>query len=232
MSRPPVENLRPLLKNRWQVSASGPNATTRCHSVRCCLVPLRSVKRSVVASEKFATFCPDGSARTSGSRPRFPTTIALLIDMTLTSNSFRCLISESVFVDPVGVEIAFGLFAVTPTSAVNGLVAGVVERSLAGIDFRLAIRLGTSRRIPDGDPLGIAFEPASHSCFSFRPLPVHRAGRAALCLHSRATFSRGPLNPNWRSQRRFLDARAERAAGRDRAKRLEWAGTACLYGVP
>src|ERR1700730_14577157 len=77
---------------RWQLSASFPNATTRCHSVRCCLVPLRSVKRSVVASEKFATFCPDGSARTSGSRPRFPTTIALLIDMTLTSNSFRCLI--------------------------------------------------------------------------------------------------------------------------------------------
>jgi hypothetical protein len=31
-------------------------------------------------------------------------------------------------------------------------------------------------------------------------------------------FSRGPLNPNWRSQRRFLDARAERAAGRARAK--------------
>ena len=31
--------------------------------------------------------------------------------------------------------------------------------------------------------------------------------------------------------RRFLDARAERAAGRARAKRPEWAGASCLYGV-
>ena len=31
--------------------------------------------------------------------------------------------------------------------------------------------------------------------------------------------------------RRFLDARAERAAGRARAQRPEWAGAACLYGV-
>jgi hypothetical protein len=64
---------------------------------------------------------------------------------------------ETVFVDPVGVEVAFSLFGVTATSAVEGLVAGVVERSLAGIDYRLAIRLGASRRILDGDPLGIGF---------------------------------------------------------------------------
>jgi hypothetical protein len=31
--------------------------------------------------------------------------------------------------------------------------------------------------------------------------------------------------------RRFLDARAERAAGRARAKWPEWAGASCLYGV-
>jgi hypothetical protein len=37
-----------------------------------------------------------------------------------------------------------GLFAVTATSAVDGLIAKVVERSLAGIDFRLAIRLAAS----------------------------------------------------------------------------------------
>ncbi len=32
--------------------------------------------------------------------------------------------------------------------------------------------------------------------------------------------------------RRFLDARAERAAGRARAQRPVTAGAACLYGVP
>ena len=31
--------------------------------------------------------------------------------------------------------------------------------------------------------------------------------------------------------RRFLDARAKRAAGRATAKRPEWAGAPCLYGV-
>src|SRR5277367_3001304 len=93
---------------------------------------------------------------------------------------------ETVFVDPVGVEIAFGLFAVTATSAVNGLVAGEVERSLSGIDFRLAILLGTSRLITDGDPLGIAFEPASHRCVS--PFARFRScGRACFVLLS---FSR------------------------------------------
>src|SRR5229473_5665070 len=53
-----------------------------------------------------------------------------------------------------------------------------------------------------------------------RPLPVHRAGRAALSFHSRANFfPRGPYTSNRRAVRRFLDARAERAAGRARAKR-------------
>src|SRR5271168_3839976 len=140
-----------MLKNRWQVSASGPNATTRCHSVRCCLVPLRSVKRSVVANEKFATFCPElGRVRITGLAPRLLITITLLTDMTT----------------------------------------------------NLLVRL--------------------------RPLPVHRAGRVALCFHSRANFfPRGPYNLNRRAVRRFLDARAERAAGRAIAKRPERAGASC-----
>jgi hypothetical protein len=41
---------------RWQLSASFPKATTRCHSVRSCRSPLRSVNRALVATEKFATF--------------------------------------------------------------------------------------------------------------------------------------------------------------------------------
>lgn len=38
-------------------------------------------------------------------------------------------------------ELALGLLAVTATIAVKGLIGGVVERSLAGIDFRLAVGL-------------------------------------------------------------------------------------------
>jgi hypothetical protein len=56
---------------------------------------------------------------------------------------------ESAFVDPVRGKIALGLLAMTTTSAVQRLIAGVVERSLGGFDFRLAIRLGASRRIPE-----------------------------------------------------------------------------------
>src|SRR5258708_40167102 len=58
----------------------------------------------------------------------------------------------------------------------------------------------------------------------------HRAGRA-LFSFPRQFFPRGPYISNRRAVRRFLDARAERAAGRARAKRPEWAGAACLYGV-
>src|SRR5260370_30941453 len=140
------------MKNRSHVSASPPNATIRCQSVRSCFAPLRSVNRSVVANEKFATFCPDGSARMSGLAPRLPITITLLTDMTT----------------------------------------------------NLLVRL--------------------------RPLPV--IGQDALCFHSRANlFPRGPYTSNRRAVRRFLDARAERAAGRARAKATRRAGTACLYGV-
>jgi hypothetical protein len=101
--------------------------------------------------------------------------------MTLTSNSFLCLL-ETVFVDPVGVEIAFGHIAMTAASAVKRLVAGVVEGSFARLDFRLAVGLGASGRIPNGDPLGIGFEPASHNLFLLSPASRHRAGRAALSL--------------------------------------------------
>src|SRR5260370_30350132 len=57
------------------------------------------------------------------------------------------------------------------------------------------------------------------------------SGRACCVLLSspRNFFPRGPLKTNWRAVRRFLDARAERAAGRARAKRPEWAGALCLY---
>src|SRR6516164_10810776 len=98
--------------------------------------------------------------------------------------SFHCE-SDSVFVDPMGVEVAFGLFPMTATNAEQGLIVGVVECSIAGIDLGLAVGLGAPCRIPGGDPLGISFEPASHSRCSFRlrPLPHLRQGvLRLLCL--------------------------------------------------
>jgi hypothetical protein len=107
----------------------------------------------VVANEKFATFCPEGSARMSGLAPRLPITITLLIAIAITS-----------------------------------------------------------------------------VLLLLRPLPV--IGQDALCFLSRANFfPRGPYTSNRRAVRRFLDARVERAAGRATAKRPEWAGASCLYGV-
>jgi hypothetical protein len=122
--------------------------------------------------------------------------------VTLAFNCFRGLI-ETVFVDSVGVEVAFGLFAVTATSAIDGLVAGVIESSLSGVDLRLAIRLGTLRRIPDGDPLGIALEPASHNWFLLFAR-FRYCGRAccAFAFIPAQLFPRGPLTNE-------LEARAQ-----------------------
>jgi hypothetical protein len=101
--------------------------------------------------------------------------------------------SIAVFVDPVGCEIAFGLFPMTATGAVEGSIARVTKGAVASADWGLAIRLGALGRIPDGDPLGIAFEPTSHSCFSFRPLPLLRQG--VLCLIPAPIFFRAALTP-------------------------------------
>src|SRR6266851_5128550 len=115
--------------------------------------------------------------------------------MTITSDSFPCFPLESFFVDSVGVEVPLGLFPVTATSAVQGLIVGVVERSLAGVDFRLAVGLSASGRIPDGDPLGIALEPTSHNPLLLSPASAPAAGRAVLCFHHRATLFHAALTP-------------------------------------
>src|SRR6516225_2406166 len=107
--------------------------------------------------------------------------------------SFHCE-SESVFVDPMGVEVAFGLFPMTATNAEQGLIVGVVECSLAGIDFGLAVGLGAPGRIPDSDPLGIGFEPASHRLFLPSPASAS-CGRACCALLSiTANFFRAALS--------------------------------------
>src|SRR5713101_6243124 len=129
---------RPLASRRWQLSASLPNATTRCH--------------------------------------------------------------------PVCGKITLGLFAMSAARAVQGLVAGVVEAAFAGVDLGLTIRLGASGRMPDCDPLGIGFEPASHSCclLASSPASALAAGRTAFCFDYRATFSARPSHPIWRAVRRCL----------------------------
>src|SRR5205823_13296991 len=50
----------------------------RCHSVRSCFCPCLSVQFSLVAMVKFATACPLGVYRTSGSLPRLPMRMTLL----------------------------------------------------------------------------------------------------------------------------------------------------------
>src|SRR5712664_3203502 len=76
--RPSMKTWRPLERYSPQFSADLPQTTTRCHSVRSCFWPALSVHASLVATVKFATACPLGVYRTSGSRPRLPTRMTLL----------------------------------------------------------------------------------------------------------------------------------------------------------
>jgi hypothetical protein len=62
---------------------------------------------------------------------------------------------------------------------------------------------------------------------SFRPLPLLRQGVLRFVLVSRATLFAATSHPNLEVAAQIPDARAKRAAGRAKAKRLEWAGAAC-----
>src|SRR5882724_3323342 len=77
-SRPSMYTCLPLERYSPQFSAVFPHTTTRCHSVRSCFWPDLSVHASFVATVKFATACPLGVYRTSGSRPRLPIRMTLL----------------------------------------------------------------------------------------------------------------------------------------------------------
>jgi hypothetical protein len=93
----------------------------------------------------------------------------------------------------MGVEVAFGLLTMTATGAVEVLIVGVVECLLAGVDFRLAVGLGASSRIPDSDPLGIALEMSSRNSRSFSAVS-RRAGALSLPFIT-APFFRAALSP-------------------------------------
>src|SRR5438034_3094827 len=65
------------------MSASFPQATIECHSVFSWRWPSWPVQLREVASLKFATRCPPGVVRTSGSEPRFPTRMTLFTPATM-----------------------------------------------------------------------------------------------------------------------------------------------------
>src|SRR5258708_1534897 len=82
----------------------------------------------------------------------------------------------------------------TATGTVEGSIARVIEGAVASVDWGLAIRLGALGRIPDGDPLGIAFEPASHRCVSpFARFPFIGQGVLHFAFIPAQLFPRGPL---------------------------------------
>src|SRR3954471_23288595 len=76
--RPSTYTERPLEGYSPQFSAALPHTTPRGHSARSCFCPALSVQASLVATVKFATACPLGVYRTSGSRPRLPIRMTLL----------------------------------------------------------------------------------------------------------------------------------------------------------
>jgi hypothetical protein len=142
--------------------------------------------------------------------------------------------SESVFVDPVSVEVAFGLYPMTATSAVQCLIVGVVEGAVSGVDFGLAVGLGAPGRIPGGDPLGIGFEPASHRLFLPSPASALAAGRTAFVWLLRNFFRAALSTESGGPARRFLDARSGALHGRDKrsGRRSRWRGRAGGASAP
>src|SRR5690606_1275485 len=69
---------RPLRRYSPAISPSLPNNFTRCHSVRSWVLPSRSLRTEVVASDRVQTAIPPCVYFTSGSLPRLPTRMTLL----------------------------------------------------------------------------------------------------------------------------------------------------------
>src|SRR6516164_8412672 len=70
----------PLRRYSPATSARRPKSATRCHSVRSCCSPVcLSRQLSLVAIRRFATVVPEGIARVSGSAPRLPMRMTLLM---------------------------------------------------------------------------------------------------------------------------------------------------------
>lgn len=108
--------------------------------MRCCIAPLRSVKRSVVASEKFATFCPEFCrGRTNGSALRLPITITLLIAVAV------CLLGLFAPASRMGVlsPIPRSFFRATLSPETGGTCADFVTREA---EYCTGVTSGSVRR--------------------------------------------------------------------------------------
>src|SRR3954471_6925802 len=72
--------LEPFFRYSPAISPRRPNMATLCHSVRSLFSPdCLSFQFSLVATRMLATVIPDGMARVSGSAPRLPIKMTLLI---------------------------------------------------------------------------------------------------------------------------------------------------------
>ena len=81
---PSTYTCEPLRRYCPTISARRPLNTTRCHSVASRISPVcLSFHLSVVAMVTLATWSPLGKVRISGSRPRLPTMMTLLMDAML-----------------------------------------------------------------------------------------------------------------------------------------------------
>src|SRR5688500_1634693 len=75
------------------ISPRRPNMATLCHSVRSLFSPdCLSFQLSLVATRMFATVMPEGMARVSGSAPRLPIKMTLLIPRAMTNALHRKLL--------------------------------------------------------------------------------------------------------------------------------------------
>src|SRR6185295_17611266 len=80
----------PFLRYSPAISPRRPNMATLCHSVRSLFSPdCLSFQFSLVATRMFATVIPDGMARVSGSAPRLPIRMTLLIPRAMRSALHR-----------------------------------------------------------------------------------------------------------------------------------------------
>src|SRR5579885_795553 len=127
----------------------------------------------------------------------------------------RCLLrSVAVFVDSMGGEVAGRFLPVTASRAVKGSIFGVVEGAFARSYRHFTARLRALSRIPGGDPLGVALEPASHRWSSSGFARFRVSGRALSAFVPAQRFPCGPLTLE-------LEARAQIPQMRGRSGRQD-----------
>src|ERR1043165_1030814 len=91
----------PFFRYSPAISPSRPNMATLCHSVRSLFSPdCLSFQFSLVATRMFATVIPEGMARVSGSAPRLPIRITLLIPRAMARGINKVILIGNLGADP------------------------------------------------------------------------------------------------------------------------------------